>query len=197
MKYFADPTKVCSKCGKSFLTTDFYKDKSKRDGFRPDCKACTLLAADPERRAENSKKWRINNPDKMAKSQKEYYERNPKHKKLFNAKYYLSHKEQHSIRHKKWCENNKKRLRELQSSWCKNNKHKVYAKNAARRGRSKNATPLWADKTAIKKVYENCPSGFHVDHIIPLKGKNVSGLHVEYNLQYLTAHENHVKGNSI
>lgn len=55
--------------------------------------------------------------------------------------------------------------------------------------------PLWADKEKIKTIYENCPKGFHVDHIVPLKGKLVSGLHVEFNLQYLPALENIRKKN--
>jgi hypothetical protein len=66
---------------------------------------------------------------------------------------------------------------------------------ARRRATKLNATPPWADLDAIKEFYRNCPKGYHVDHIAPLKGKNICGLHVLDNLQYLTATENIKKGN--
>ena len=48
----------------------------------------------------------------------------------------------------------------------------------------------------IREIYENCPKGFHVDHYVPIKGKLVCGLHVPWNLQYLTSEDNIKKGNS-
>jgi hypothetical protein len=55
--------------------------------------------------------------------------------------------------------------------------------------------PSWADREKIREIYRDCPEGMHVDHIIPIKGKLVSGLHVHTNLQYLTAEDNLKKSN--
>lgn len=55
--------------------------------------------------------------------------------------------------------------------------------------------PLWSETEEIRKFYKECPKGHHVDHIIPLLGDKVSGLHVLSNLQYLPAEENLAKRN--
>lgn len=57
-------------------------------------------------------------------------------------------------------------------------------------------TPCWADIEAIDRFYRYCPKGYHVDHILPLQGKLVSGLHVLSNLQYMLASDNLIKSNS-
>ena len=57
-------------------------------------------------------------------------------------------------------------------------------------------TPKWADRKAIREFYVNKPEGCHVDHVIPLRGKLVSGLHTIENLQYLPALENLRKHNT-
>ena len=63
-----------------------------------------------------------------------------------------------------------------------------------RQRRIKQQTPVWADTAAIKLFYLNCPNGYHVDHIVPLAGKTVSGLHTLENLQYLPIADNLKKG---
>ena len=56
--------------------------------------------------------------------------------------------------------------------------------------------PSWADMKKIREIYFNRPAGHHVDHVIPLRGRLVCGLHVENNLQYLSAAENMKKHNT-
>lgn len=57
-------------------------------------------------------------------------------------------------------------------------------------------TPSWANQEKIKAVYAEAKRlGMAVDHIIPLRGKTVCGLHVENNLQLLPPLQNTLKGN--
>ena len=75
------------------------------------------------------------------------------------------------------------------------NKGAYARKSREREGMLKQQTPGWANLKAINEFYKNCPKGYHVDHIIPLKHKLVAGLHMLNNLQYLPAKENMKKHN--
>lgn len=80
---------------------------------------------------------------------------------------------------------------------CQAEKEKPFsvAKTAKYSADKSSRTPSWADMPSINEFYKNCPKGYEVDHIIPLRGRLVSGLHVLSNLQYLTKEENSTKSN--
>jgi hypothetical protein len=85
----------------------------------------------------------------------------------------------------------------------KSNPEIFAARNAARHAAKLERTPKWADTEAISKIYEKARLltketgvAHEVDHIIPLRGELVSGLHVESNLQVITADENRRKNNN-
>lgn len=67
------------------------------------------------------------------------------------------------------------------------------AKSKARRAAKLNRVPPWVDRDAIRQIYLKCPKGYAVDHVIPLQGDLVSGLHVPENLQYLSVADNSAK----
>jgi hypothetical protein len=76
--------------------------------------------------------------------------------------------------------------------------------SAARTAAKLNATPFWCDFDAVAKIYERARKlsietgiDYEVDHIVPLRGKHVRGLHVPYNLQILTRTENRRKHNKL
>jgi len=111
---------------------------------------------------------------------------------------------------KQWAENNKDKLAEYGKR--SREKHVGANKYLGRlyRVRKRAAMPPWADKEAIKKMYEkvarmnrlagmNTPGrcAFHVDHIIPLHGENVCGLHIPANLRIMRASDNIRKGNKL
>lgn len=80
------------------------------------------------------------------------------------------------------------------NSYYIDNKSSIIANVSKRRSILLKAIPSWANLELINSIYE-CAEGAHVDHIVPLQGKLVCGLHVENNLQYLTPQENLSKGN--
>lgn len=99
-------------------------------------------------------------------------------------------------------EDRRKRLRQyFKEHYAENAEY--YSERTARRRRGlQKATPPWADLDAIRAIYRKASqitkttgTQHHVDHIVPVKGKFVSGLHVESNLRIIPATENHTKFN--
>jgi hypothetical protein len=131
--------------------------------------------------------------------------------------YRQANKERIAAQKKAWVESNREHVRELErkyavsnavnkeaarQKWKTANPNKDRAAKAANRADRIMRAPAWADKERIKAYYNVCAffnevngyAKYHVDHIIPLNGKKVSGLHVHNNLQVIPAVENLRKG---
>ena len=96
-------------------------------------------------------------------------------------------------------------LREYRNAWKANNKTQVRADTKARRRKHRDATPLWLtrkQKSEIRQLYQiaitmtqTTGEQYVVDHIVPLRGEFVCGLHVPWNLRVITQDENLKKSN--
>jgi hypothetical protein len=89
-----------------------------------------------------------------------------------------------------WKARNPEKVKEQRRAYRAANPKKQTHDKAMQRARALNAVPPWVDVKAIREFYDACPHGFEVDHIYPLKHRLCCGLHVPWNLQYLTRSEN-------
>lgn len=159
-----------------------------------------------KRHAENKdhvralrKAWDENNKERIAARRRIVRPSYKERERAYAKKYYVERA--HVI--KAYYENHKEQWRAHYREWSKKNLDKEAARAARRRAGIDKATPPWADIGEINKIYAEAfrmsqqrGVKFHVDHIIPLRGRNVCGLHVHWNLQIIEAIANLRKGNS-
>jgi len=160
--------RFCTKCQTSKDVTAFSKNIRRKDLLSIYCKDCNN---------KYKKEWQQNNKDKTAQYDK------------------------------LWQQSNKDKKAKNYKNWQIQNRAKVNTYNSARRALEIQATPKWLTKiqeSTIEAFYwlaklqeELTDTKYHVDHIIPLKGKTVCGLHVPWNLQVLSAKDNLSKSNKV
>lgn len=137
--------------------------------------------------------------DKLKISQDKFRKSNPERYKEIQKQSYLRNKEKRILARKLYTIKNSDTIKTTVKSYKKSRHGSRVCREieAKRRACKLKATPNWSNKDEIKNIYANCPDGYHVDHIVPLQGVNVCGLHVPCNLQYLLAAENIKKKNRV
>lgn len=175
-------TIFCRTCQRDLFIDAFRSSRVGPGTKRDQCMKCGAFEAH---------KWNLAHPDRVKKSRAAHY-----------PKAYLTRVA--------WLQKNPGYNNQYMEKWRNNNRAVVNATAANSRVINKARIALrgsrmapWANETAIKAIYlearrRSLETGImhHVDHIIPLKGKNVCGLHVENNLQILTGMANRQKYNS-
>lgn len=155
---------------------------------------------------EYQRQYREKNKERLREQQKEYYEKNKERISARNKEYYRNNREKVCQRVKEYREANPELIKKRKKKWRRDSRDWVLANNASRRALHKKATPKWLSnlhKDQIREIYKKSifykdllNKDFHVDHIIPLKGENVCGLHVPWNLRVVTKEFNLKKGTS-
>ena len=187
----AEPAQCkCKTCKKMFPKRRTRSDANPGSGKL--CKSCLSTA--------RVREWRKNNPERNkeinkqpTKEQKQRYAKSARGQEVNRAK------------ETRWKENNPGRKAELAREAYHKDPDRFIQKVVDRSKRLRNASPKWltgADKKLIAKIYRRAryltkKTGIlhHVDHVIPLNGELVCGLHVPSNLQILIACVNQAKGN--
>lgn len=191
--------KVCTHCRQAYERVAFPPNKQCRDGLASWCRTCTKEAGvrsvakkpefyatahkrDKDHTARN-KLWKLRNPEKVKAARALWESKNKeysaaqrkKNREKINAYYRKKYAERADVR---------AYIRGLQ---------------AKRRAAARALALSPAYRAEIDGFYQFCQifKGFEVDHNVPLNGRNVSGLHVPWNLQVLTRIENRRKGNRV
>ncbi len=175
--------KHCNTCNTTKSKEDFHKRAASKDGLSAKCKNCDYLS---------KRDWKNSNPERYKESNRINHEKN---------------REKNNERSREWRKENPEAAKRVVRRWFKENKEKAGLLAAGHRARKIGATPSWLTKEhkeeIVKLILErdkrtkDTGKPHHLDHIVPLRGKTVCGLHVPWNLEVLDNSSNSIKGNRI
>jgi hypothetical protein len=196
-------TKTCTKCKETKLLDFFYKRSDHPSKHTSQCKDCkrahdnahSALSETKIKRSEYSKKLRAT-PEFQAKevAYKHAYHRTDEYRQSKKLKQRARRLDPKVLM--------KVRLRDAE--YAKAHPEKFAMKTRKRKVAKLQRTPFWLNDGQLFEmecIYKYCAAlrligfDYEVDHIVPLQGRSVSGLHAPWNMQILTASENASKGN--
>lgn len=184
-------SKVCCACKEAKSLDDFSLNKAGSHGRHSKCKLCVSAYhkdwyhRNKEKRDAQKAAYKKANRDSVLAQTRQYTERTKEAKTAYSKEYYRK---------------NRMRILATQKAYYENNKDKVFAKTIAR-GRhqySMYRNLSKALKAEIDGVYlfTQLFKGFEVDHVVPIKGAKVCGLHTPTNLKAVPVAKNRSKGNT-
>lgn len=178
----------CSTCNEVKPTEQFSRNSSTRTGYQLRCKSC--VKAHYLKNADTIKR-RVNNYQKEKALDPLWVEKERKRKTELTRRRYWENPE----KHRQWSSGNKKKNRARYTEAQR-------VRGANLRNQFKNLSEFDRARTQIiykvrERLSELTGEVWHVDHIIPLKGKTVCGLHVPSNLRVIPARENMRKHNKL
>ena len=202
--------KNCVTCGVSKPLAAFNTRKGARDGLAGQCRDCAreyFREYDRKRaaaRVEYRRAVYVAEKDSVKSASRDYYARNREAVSARKKAYDAANAAAKAESFRRWRQANADHLAREKSRWAQENPEKVRAASARRRTAQLRATPPWSDRAAIEAIYQAAvdlerATGIrhHVDHIVPLRGRTVCGLHVPANLRVIPAAENQAKGNRL
>jgi len=186
-------TRACVECERERTRRWNKENKHVRDSYRED---------NQERIRDWTREvWYPENREKITAQKRANYAENPYPHRERRARFYWSNRSDQLVKNYQWRIDNKDRLKK----YCIDNLGEFAFRCAVRRSSKLRATPKWlseVQKGEMRDTYRECASAtsrtgiiHHVDHIVPLKGDLVCGLHVPWNLQIISANSNLRKGN--
>ena len=180
--------KQCNKCKQDKSLNSFYKNVRMKDGLNTFCIDCHKL--------DNVARKLVNRRDSAFKEKELQYKKLYRERTISQRASYM----------KAWRQQNEQHVLQYDKNYRKDNKHKSNYLCQLRKISIMQRTPRWLsenDLWMIEEAYKLASLrtklfGFswHVDHVIPLRGRLVSGLHSPYNLQIIPASLNQRKSNS-
>ena len=190
--------KLCIVCKAQKPLSEFYKRKDSPDGYRNDCKDC---------RKANASQSYYNNQESCKSRYKFAHAKRIANNPNFYAERYAKNREQDLQNSRNTYVRYADKWKAKQRLWSKTNRGIANALGRKYKLKKAKATPLWLTPEQLynmqctykvaAQLSETSSEKWHVDHIVPIRGKDVCGLHVPWNLQLLPAKMNMTKGNRV
>lgn len=118
-------SKKCSKCCELKKYSEFHKQKTRKDGYRSQCKSCVKSVSlkyyedNNNKILENKKEYYFKNSEQIILKRKEYVNDNIEETKLSSYKSYHKNKEKYRVKQKQYRDNNKEKIRKTQNEIAK------------------------------------------------------------------------------